>query len=296
MAPSVSGTEIVLTSGLYSARIVTVGAGIAGLKLKGVDLIHPHSVDELPQGYLGKTLVPWPNRIANGAYTWNGVQYAVPINEPETGTALHGLMCWQDWQIVHADRDSVTLSSFVAPRYGYPWPLQTSVTYALHGETGLSVTITTKNIGTQTAPYGSSSHPYLTLGMRPVDAYELTLPASQVALVDESMIPTTCVEVEEAQMDYRLPRLIGAQSIDNAFTSLPQGPWTVRLAHGESWVELESDARWVQLYTGERVGRQSVAVEPMPCAPNAFNSGDGLVELAPGTSHTLRFTVRGHIV
>ncbi|QWW20345.1 aldose-1-epimerase [Schaalia sp. 19OD2882] len=297
MPPAASGKELVLTSGDYVARVVTVGAGIAGLTLRGVDLLQPHAVTEIPEGYLGKTLVPWPNRIANGSYTWQGIRHDVPVNEGETGCALHGLMCWVDWEVVHADKDSATLGTFIAPRPGYPWALQCWVTYALCAEKGLSVTVATKNIGVEAAPYGASSHPYLTVGLTEVDEYSMTIPAATVAEVDEDLIPVALRPAGDLDLDLREGRVLGTARIDHAFTDLPEGPWTVRLtipATG-SWVEIESDARWVQVYTGERLGRRGVAVEPMTCAPNAFNSGDGLVELEPGVTHSLTFTVRGHV-
>ena len=57
-----SGREVSLTAGDYRARIVTVGAGLAGLTYRGHELIIPHSVDECPPAYLGKVLMPWPDR------------------------------------------------------------------------------------------------------------------------------------------------------------------------------------------------------------------------------------------
>ena len=42
------------------------------------------------------------------------------------------------------------------------------------------------------------------------------------------------------------------------------------------------------VFTGDGlpdVNRRSLAVEPMTCAPNAFNTGGGLIELEPGETH-----------
>ncbi|MCD4549662.1 MULTISPECIES: aldose-1-epimerase [unclassified Schaalia] len=297
MTPAASGTEVTLTSGEYTARIVSVGAGIAGLTLNGKDLVHPHSVDEVPLGYLGKTLVPWPNRIAGGSYTWKNTRYDVPINEPTTGCALHGLMAWTDWHIIHSDHDSTTLGAFIAPRYEYPWTLQCWVTYALHADTGLSVSITTKNTGKETAPYGVSSHPYLTIGLTPADEYVLSIPATHVAQTDDNLIPVGLCAAKQLDLDYRTPRLVSTQSIDHAFTGLPNEKWAVRLALPEKdeWVEIEAATPWVQVYSAEKLGRRSIAVEPMTCPPNAFNSGIDVIELQPGESHTLSFSIRGHI-
>jgi aldose 1-epimerase len=54
-------------------------------------------------------------------------------------------------------------------------------------------------------------------------------------------------------------------------------------------VWLDRAFEFVQIYTGDTVAnptrrRQSLAVEPVTCAPNAFNSGHGLRVLRPGDS------------
>lgn len=294
---SASGTEIVLRSGDYEARIVTVGAGLAGLTYAGRDIVLPHSVDELPEGYLGKTLMPWPNRIADGVYTWEGTTHEVPVNEASTGAALHGLMTWVDWDVIHSDSDSATLGAFIAPRYGYPWALEAWVTYALDQTRGLSVTLHAKNIGTDPAPYGVSSHPYLTIGKARNDAYELSVPAATIVEVDENLAPVALRPAAELDRDYREAHALAGQQIDHAYTDLPEGEWTVSIRDPESGlnVGVTSDARWVQVYTGDSLDRIGVAVEPMTCPPNAFNSGTDVIVLAPGESHTLTFTIAASI-
>ena len=54
---------------------------------------------------------------------------------------------------------------------------------------------------------------------------------------------------------------------------------------------LRSDTRWMQLYTGNAIGRAGLAVEPMTCPPDAFKTGDDLVVLKPGDEHTTSFGV-----
>lgn len=294
---SASGREIVLESGEYRARIVTVGAGLAGLTLAGRDLVIPHAVEELPDGYLGKTLLPWPNRIADSAYEWNGARYEVGCNEPSTGAALHGLMCWTEWEVVHADKDSATLGAFIAPRYGYPWALETWVTYALNADSGLTVSVHTKNIGAEPAPYGASSHPYLTLDGARNDSYELNVPATMIVEVDGDLAPVATRPAVELDRDFSSPRLLGDLPIDHAFTGLPEGGWTVSIRdpHSGMSASVASDARWVQVYTADSMDRSGVAVEPMTCPPNAFNSHEDLIVLQPGESHTLSFSIRGSL-
>lgn len=295
MTRTASGTEIVLTAGDYSARIVTVGAGLAALTLRGHDLVIPHDADEVPDGYLGKTLLPWPNRIAGAAYTWEGVRHEVPCNEASTGSALHGLMCWVDWDVAECSQDAVTLWAYVAPRPGYPGALESWVTYRLDVEAGLSVSIRTVNVGKKPAPYGVSAHPYLSIDRLPLDDLHLVSPGTTVLSVDENMAPVARHAVSETGLDLRDGRDMAAMSIDHAFTDLPEGEWAVTLSDPASGASstLRSDARWMQLYTADSIGRHGVAVEPMTCPPNAFNSGEDVVVLAPGAEHELTFTISG---
>ena len=55
---------------------------------------------------------------------------------------------------------------------------------------------------------------------------------------------------------------------------------------------MSARAPWVQIYSAERLGRRGVAVEPMTCPPDAFNSGRDLIELEVGQSHA--FVYRLH--
>ncbi|WP_076464587.1 aldose-1-epimerase [Actinomyces mediterranea] len=292
-----SGTEIVLNSGGYEARVVTVGAALASLKLNDTDIILGHDADTIAKACQGVTLVPWPNRIADARYVFNGTEYLLDITEPRTGSAIHGFMSWVDWSVVHSDADSTTLGTFIAPRPGYPWALESWVTYALSETRGLTVTITSKNIGSESAPYGVASHPYLTLGETPNASYELTVPAASVLETDERQTPIAKRPVEELDYDYRQGRILGDQHIDHAFTDIDEGEWTVTIRdpQSDSRVNLSADAPWLQIFSAERLDRLGVAVEPMTCAPNAFNSGLGLIVLEPEESHTMTFRIHGQL-
>ena len=62
-------------------------------------------------------------------------------------------------------------------------------------------------------------------------------------------------------------------------------------------VTLWADALWshVMVFTGDTLAperrRRGLAVEPMTCAPDAFNTGEGLRVLAPGESVTCSWGV-----
>ena len=290
-----SGREIVVQAGDYEARIVTVGAGLAGLRYRGHELAVPHGVGECPPGYLGKVLMPWPNRIAGGSYSWEGTSYDLPVDEPTFGTSLHGFVAFQEWEIAEANASSVILRTLIAARYSYPWTLLASARYSLDAQRGLTVELSATNIGEGTAPYGVGFHPYLAIDDVQADELELTNPASIIYEANASMIPVAAHDVASFGLDFRSPALIGEERLDHAFAGLPEGTWTVTLRDPTSGVgvSLSSDARWLQVYSADYIGRVGVAVEPMSCPPNAFNSGTDVVALGPGESYTLSARISG---
>ncbi|RAX22227.1 aldose epimerase [Actinomyces sp. Z5] len=313
--PSLNGELIDLRAGDYEARIATAGATLVHLRRQGRDLVIPFDAETaLPGAWQGKTLVPWPNRIADSHYTYRGVDYPVPCNEPETGAALHGLVGWTSFAVAEPEAagaatpeaaEAVTLVLSLPASYAYPWALEVAVRYALDAGTGLTVTTTTTNAGAAVspaagivgapledgipapAPYGVSCHPYLTRSV-PLDECVLQVPADRVLDVDAHMAPAGERDVTGSDWDWRAGRLVGSTATDNAYTGLPAGAWQVRLTggEGEHSVVISAAAPWVQVYSGEHLGRRGVAVEPMTCPPNAFNTGQDLVTLAAGESHT----------
>ncbi|MFP2826516.1 aldose-1-epimerase [Citrobacter braakii] len=273
------GKTIHLQAGHYEAKIVTVGAGLAELMHRGRHIVIPHKPEEMPQAHLGKVLVPWPNRVADGSYQHNGKTFQLAVNDPISRTAIHGLLAWRDWQINQQSASEVSLMIFLPPSYGYPFALVSEVIYRLGADCGLHVFIRTQNVGDEIAPYGAGAHPYLTCNLHPIDGCELTLPASE----------ETCGE-----RDFTTPRLIAQTTIDHTFRTLPpDAEWEVRMTSQSQNMStfLRSHQPWLQIYTGEKLARRGLAVEPMTCPPDAFNSGISLIHLAPGEAHQMHFLI-----
>lgn len=283
-----SGKTIVLNAGDYRAEIVTVGAGLASLTHRGRHGVIPHAPEEMPLAHLGKVLIPWPNRITDGCYQFEGHTLTPAINDRASNTAIHGLLAWQNWQIAGQTSSSVTLTAFLPPTYGYPFMLAAEITYQLDESAGLSARILSKNIGDRTAPYGAGVHPYLTCNQQHIDRCELQLPAGEIFDV-----PSSTKHVVRA-LDFEAARQIGPTQIDHSFHPLDPGSrWEVRLTDPQSAmaVWLRSSQPWIQIYSGEKLERKGLAVEPMSCPPDAFNSGIDLVRLRPGDTHQMCFEI-----
>ena len=90
--------------------------------------------------------------------------------------------------------------------------------------------------------------------------------------------------------------LIGGRSIDHAFTGIEaEGAWSASIIHRGTGIgaAITADTPWVQVYSGEHVSRRGVAVEPMTCPPNAFNSHTDLAVLQPGQTHSMTVGIHG---
>ncbi|MDM2929833.1 aldose-1-epimerase [Citrobacter sp. Cm046] len=273
------GKTIHLKAGHYQAVIVTVGAGLAELTHHARHVVIPHKPDEMPLAHLGKVLIPWPNRVTDGCYRYNSKTLQLAVNDPVSHTAIHGLLAWRDWQINHQSASEVSLTVFLPPSYGYPFALMSEVIYRLDATSGLHVSICTQNVGDETAPYGAGAHPYLTCNLQHIDSCELTLPAS---------------EVVHGELNFSVPRIVASTAIDHTFKSaLSPEEWEVRISsHSQKMSTfLRSNQPWLQVYTGEKLARRGLAVEPMTCPPDAFNSGISLIHLAPGEKHQLNFLI-----
>ena len=294
MPTSYSGTRLTLHTASYEADVVSVGAGLAALTHEGNALIHPHGDDGFAPAYMGKTLLPWPNRISGGRYRVGGSEQQLPINDVEHHAALHGLAAWTDWEVAQREENIAVLRTFIAPRPGYPWALRAKARFELSEGEGLTFTLSTTNVGEGAAPYGAAAHPYISFAGAPVDQYEIEVPAFSALEVDENLTPLGARPASELGVDFRRARVLGASQLDHAFTDLPDGQWRLRVTDIGSGraASITSDTRWVQLYSGEEIGRRGLAVEPMTCAPDAFNNGMGLLWLEPGQTHTFRYGIK----
>ncbi|RCG31693.1 aldose epimerase [Sphaerisporangium album] len=295
-----TGVQHVIAADGYEAVVTEVGAGLRRLTFDGRALIVDHPEDQQPPGSAGVLLLPWPNRVDGGRYTFDGQERQLALTEPKYMNAAHGFTRTLPWRLVSGDESSVTLGLRLFPQIGYPHILDFTVTYAL-GASGLRVELTAANKGTTDAPYGFGAHPYLTLG-EPLESAVLELPAGRWLQVDERKIPVGGSDVEGTEYDFRAARPIGELALDTPFTDLTReddGLVHVRLttADGSRGVELWAGegVGWLQLFTGDGLTgpyrRAGLAVEPMSCPPNAFGTGEDVIRLAPGDQVTHRWGI-----
>lgn len=298
-----SGTQYTIRSGAYEAEIASVGASLRALRSEGRDLIVPFEADEVRPGFRGAVLAPWPNRIVDGRYSFAGIDYELGLTEPQRHHALHGFVGWQEFAPTSQESDAVTLAATIEPQTAYPWRIRVETTYRL-GADGLTQTVRAVNVGADAAPYGTGPHPYLVAGSGALDTWTLEIPAATVLEVTPDRLAPVALHAvaddDAERFDWRAPRVLGEVALDHAYTDIARGEdgiATLRLTDPSgTGVQVAWDAAcpWVQVYTGDLPGgaaqpfhRAGLAVEPMTCAPDAFNDSrypfdTGLMVIEPG--------------
>jgi aldose 1-epimerase len=297
-----SGEQFEITHGEQRATVVEVGGGVRAYEVAGRQVLDPYPLQSMCDGAHGAVLIPWPNRLADGRYRFDGEEHQLALTEPERHNAIHGFLRWRPWQACEREQDRVIMHTRLHPLAGYPFALDVRVAYEL-GEDGLTVTTSATNIGNRTCPYGAGQHPYLSPGIGVIDDCVLQIPAETRLITDsERKLPFGHALVEGTYFDFRRPRTLGEQRLDHAFTDLDRdetGQARTRLSAPDgASVELWVDERYpfIEVYTGDDLGparrRRGLAVEPMTCAPNALQDGRGLVSLEPGETVTACWGVR----
>lgn len=275
------------------AVIGQVAAVLREFSVGGAHYTETWPDDEVPPMGCGIVLAPWPNRVEDGQWTAaDGSLQQLDITEVSRHTAIHGLLRNTAYMPVEHTDSCVKLTAGIYPQHGYPFNLDTSVTYRLTAG-GLHVTNTITNCGTGPAPFGVGAHPYLRIGDTPIEHLTLTVAGDTHAPIDRRWIPQGLAPVGERGPDLRQGKLLGEVNCDVALTDLAvqnqRHQHRLSAADGSAlvlWTDIAFG--WVQVYTppdfpGRGPDRRlAVAVEPMTCGANALRTGEDLIYLAPG--------------
>ena len=297
-----SGEQFEIGAGRQRATIVEVGGGLREYAVDGRPVLEAYAADRIRDGAHGAPLIPWPNRLEDGRYSFDGRTYQVPLTEPEKQNAIHGFLLWQPWEATERDAERVVMATHLYPREGYPFMLGIRISYEL-GPDGLTVATTAENLGDRACPYGHGQHPYLSPGSGQLDACTLQLSGRTRILTDpERQLPTGREPAEGTDFDFLQPRALGEARIDHAFTDLVRDDdglawsrlWGPDGGCAELWVD--GSYGFVETYTGDTLGpdraRRGLGTEPMTCPPNAFATGDHIIRLEPGEPVTTTWGAR----
>jgi aldose 1-epimerase len=261
-------------------------------------------------------MAPFANRIADGRYRFDGVEYDLQPGVTRDRGVRHGFLRTETYELVESSDGDEAASIVLRSRHvrpgahaGYPFAIDVTVRYTLDAR-GIELTTTLANVGDTAAPAFFGWHPYFRLGDDGVDAWELHVPADTFIRTDAGTIPlpdtAAWLPMDDADpaLDFRRARAIGTVKLDNTFTDLQYG------SDGRARTTLRNPATGLQVsvwqthgvmlvFSGDTVPREprtSVAMEPMECMANAFNRDDAapLVRLEAGDERSFTCGIEIH--
>ena len=294
--PNTEPTEVVLSAGAAQLAVDLRGGGMRRLVVGDWDVIDGYPAGAVAPGWRGAVLVPWPNRVREGRWTWHGRELQLDLASPEEPNALHGLVAWQPWTVLQRGSDRTSVGTILEPHEGYPFRLGVALDYALE-PARLAVTMRVRIVGASPAPVGVGMHPYLHVGANEdggIGGAELTAPA-RTEVETEGGLPTGARRRFHGDVGR-----IGHRVFDTPLTDLERDDdgWArLRLRGPLGELELAADQAWpwLQVYTADGMPdgqrRRSLAVEPMTCPPNALADDADLIVLEPGTAWSGAWTL-----
>jgi aldose 1-epimerase len=282
-----TGRQLILRSGAAEAVVCEVGATIRRWRVGDHEVLMGFDGDRFATGGRQQVLAPWPNRVEDGSYRFDGALHQLPIDEPDRHCAIHGLVRWSRFDVLEHQDALARLGAWCPPRPGWPFSLWLEVAATLD-EGSLCVEADAENVGTTALPFGIGFHPYFCVAERADDA-SLRLGASARLSLDERGLPRGVAELEGKWRSGA--EAIGADVLDDCAGPLDHdasGVARAELTGPQGTVQLEvgPTLRWLQVFTADTLAepdrRRAVAIEPMSCPPNALRTGTDLVRLEPG--------------
>lgn len=220
-----NGAEACLTN--YGGRLVSVMVPDKNGKMTDVVLGYDRVADYIASdGNFGGLIGRYGNRIAQGKFTLDEVEYELPHND--NGHCLHGGpqgFHTQMWDARQIDDQTVELSRISKDgEAGFPGNLDVKVTYTLTDDN--AVDIRYEAVTDKPTIVNLTNHSYFNLSGVPgsqILDHEVMINADTYTPVDSLLIPTEVLDpVEGTPLDFRKPVAIGAR-IDAPFDQLVKG-------------------------------------------------------------------------
>ena len=272
----ISNKELNFTSCIFP----NLGASLQKLNCNRIDLIDGISANDdglktYKNKYNSAILFPYPNRIADGTYMFKNINYNLEINEPALNNRLHGLVFNQRFTVKETFTSIENAKIVFNYKYdgsteGFPFPYNLELTYTFT-KNKVSLDFEVINEGKTAFPFGIGWHPYFKVDN--LSDSTLDFEAKTQYLVNKNMIPT-----EETPLKFKTPLLIKDTFLDDCFitekskTLLKTDIYTIEIDFSS-----KKPTSFLQVYTPQT--RDSIAIEPMTCAPNSFNNKNGLLIL-----------------
>jgi aldose 1-epimerase len=237
--------------------------------------------------YNSSFLFPFPSRIEDGKYSFNGQDYQLDINDTSYNNAIHGLIYNKPFKLknklVSNSKAKLKLNyKYKGDFKGFPFPYKLSLIY-IFSEENVKVKFNIENTGATEFPFGIGWHPYF----KTTDLSNSTLNFNGKSewILNDRLLP-----LKETNLSLQTPIKIEETELDNCFvTNEPKGI----LKTGDYAMKMKFSSAppnsFLQVYTPPT--RDSIAIEPMTCGGNCFNSKIGLQTLKPKETYNWKISL-----
>jgi aldose 1-epimerase len=249
-------------------------------------------------------LFPFPNRIRDGHFTWDGREYQLPINGPNGRHAIHGFACRKPWRVVDSGESTTKAwvtaefhGSIDAPESLAHWPADYRIMLTVSLEVNqLSFVARIDNPDTNPLPFGLGYHPYFAI--QSADEC-LVSSAARTTWELADNIPTG--RTVAPQSDLRTPARFADLHLDDVYTDFGSPSEMYRQGRieqaGIGAVEIWVSPGFREMVAFTPPHRKAVCLEPYTCTTDAINLqargiDAGWRVLAPGESVTETVTYR----
>ena len=257
------------------------------------------TLEERPTAYGNPILFPFPNRIRNGTWQFEGKTYQFD-KAPESPTTIHGLLLNQPYQVEShtADENGATLvcslnsQDFPDVARQYPFPFKIEITYTLKNAV-LTMETSIKNTGDRNMPMGFGIHPYFSVDLgTEANASQaiITVPAAKYWELDEVLVPTGKQQDVSGTLDLLSGQPFAKLKLDHVFTDVQfvDGVSRCLIENKDTGygMVMESDAQFRELVVYTPPDRNAICFEPYTCPTDAINLeargiSAGVIVLAP---------------
>src|SRR5690349_3852177 len=165
-ADTVSDAEITLVHGDLRLKVSPFGASLRGFWREGADgrreeIVTVYTGAKGKVGGQGDVLIPFPGRVRDGRYTFEGQTYQMVLSDKEGPNAIHGFLRLVAWEVEEQSGSAVTFAASLGAdeHPGYPFALHATVAYSLD-DSGMTCRFTVRNVGDRAAPLAAGFHPY----------------------------------------------------------------------------------------------------------------------------------------
>lgn len=265
------------------------GACVLDLVFDGISILDGYRTpQELDSNRWSKNVVlfPFPNRLRDGRYQWDGHTYQFPVNDARTNNALHGFGATKPMRINQLDLspEGATIGCEYqdsGDHPAYPFPFTFNIQFSIDRRNQFTAVMAFQNDGTEPIPVGLGWHPYFSLSEK-VDELKLLFPPCEMVGIDQRMLPNG---KRYAYDQFAELKPLGANTLDNCFALSEDRVEASVYMHGDKgemryWQETgKNKYNFLQVFTPPY--RTAIALEPMTCNVDAFNNGEGLIRLEP---------------